>query len=109
MAPTDDRDATPDLVQSANSIEFDDSTDTYHISYDPAVDTACIAVVDLISTITNTDIEVLEPLQHTLDVPSFNQLIANTRTDYQVAFQYAGFHITVDGSGDIACTEATDR
>lgn len=75
---------------------WEPTTDTPGRTPDAATDEpVSVAVVDAVTTATETPLEELPPLTEAVNPDALNELFSGCRTDGRVTFWYAGHSVTV--------------
>ncbi|MFC5277831.1 HalOD1 output domain-containing protein [Halorubrum rubrum] len=78
-----------------------DHTTVFEQSEDASV---CVAVVEAVSTVTDTDPMRLDPLYDAVDSDALERLIESGAADTETTFAYEGCRITVSGNGGVVVT-----
>lgn len=85
-----------DLTDTAFIDEVEEQDDRYRVTYDPEHVTPSLAIITVVSKITNTSPLKLDPLYETIDGDAVDTLVTADRSSVsQLTFQYRGYDITV--------------
>lgn len=86
-------------------IESNGDQECLQIDFDHHTDSACLAIVSLVSAATNSSPVELTPLQSVIDVDALNRLLASesngSHHSVSTSFHYEGLEVTVDSEGRI--------
>lgn len=81
-------------------IEYDSTSDTYHVEYDPTADDALgIVVASAVAAIEDVDVGDLPPVDEAVDPEAADDLLASAvagpvRSSMEVEFSYCGYRVT---------------
>lgn len=85
---------------------YDATTETYQFDFDPDESTPSMAVVAALSEVTETDPELLEPLQEMVDTDALDAMLrhGDTEAPVSITFTASGYTITVHTRGVVELT-----
>lgn len=87
------------------TLESNGHQESLHLDFDQHTDSACRAIVRLVSAATNASPVELTPLQSVIDVDALNRLFASgfngSQHSVSMSFHYEGLEVTVYREGRI--------
>ena len=92
-----------DLLQSADTIKFDEDRELYHVDFDPTQDTASLAIIAAVATASQTDPFDMEPLHSVIDTGALDKLTSTSKPSDRcsISFSFTGFNVTVAANGRV--------
>lgn len=102
----DDENRHLNSVEPHEGIEYNADTEMYHASYNGDTESVCLAVIETVAAVSETDPSELKPLYPVVDPDALNRLFAPKqdmmgRTDGEVRFTYCGYDVTVTSNGAV--------
>lgn len=85
-------------------------TETHHGRFNPDVSgSALLGVVELVSVVTDTPAERLQPLASVLDPDAIEALVSGRGTKVEISFEYSGYGVTVNSLGEVVVHSVDER
>lgn len=83
-----------------------ESSSGHTTAFERAEDTSvCVAIVEAVSTVTDTEPTRLDPLYDVVDTDALERLVETSGTDTEITFSFEGCRITVFGDGGVVVTD----